>query len=190
MRLVATADPTPPRALRPELHPDLETACLKAMRREPESRYASAAAFEADLRRFLAGEPILARPVGALERRAAWVRRHRALSAAVLLAALGAAGTGGWAGRSLLRRQSERDAAERKAAETTLAATPLAQDGQNRLKLAEDAQRAGDLAAATPSPPSNARPRSGRTTRWHGSSTGASSATASGARAPACAASR
>jgi serine/threonine-protein kinase len=51
-------DPPPPSHYRPELPRDLEAICMKCLERNPNHRYASAAALSADLRRFLDGEPI------------------------------------------------------------------------------------------------------------------------------------
>src|SRR5262249_15222682 len=61
---VLREEPTPPRRLNNHIPRDLETACLKAMEKEPAKRYATAAEFAADLRRFLAGEPVLTPPGG------------------------------------------------------------------------------------------------------------------------------
>ncbi|MGP0068142.1 MAG: protein kinase domain-containing protein [Isosphaeraceae bacterium] len=57
-------EPHAPRRLDAMIPADLETICLKAMAKEPGRRYASAADFAADLRRYLQGEPVLARPEG------------------------------------------------------------------------------------------------------------------------------
>jgi hypothetical protein len=96
LNLVMTADPPPPRQLQPGLPRDLETICLKCLRKEPGQRYGSAEALAADLDRFLAGRPIMARPVGPLERTAKWARRNKALAALLVTAAVsviaGAAG--------------------------------------------------------------------------------------------------
>jgi WD40 repeat protein len=60
---------------------DLETIIAKATAREPSQRYPTAGAVAEDLRRFLAGEPILARRAGAWERGWRWCRRNPALAA-------------------------------------------------------------------------------------------------------------
>jgi WD40 repeat protein/tetratricopeptide (TPR) repeat protein/tRNA A-37 threonylcarbamoyl transferase component Bud32 len=83
---VISDEPVPPRQLQPRTPRDLETICLKCLRKDPKKRYASAKALAGDLRRFQAGEPIKARPVGRLERAAKWVRRNPA--AATLVATL------------------------------------------------------------------------------------------------------
>ncbi|MBI5426384.1 MAG: serine/threonine protein kinase [Opitutae bacterium] len=76
-QLVEQRPPPSLRYLAPATPPELETITLKLLEREPERRYASAAALAEDLRRFLAGEPILAQPPGAWTRFARYARRHR-----------------------------------------------------------------------------------------------------------------
>jgi Tol biopolymer transport system component len=76
-------EPVPPRRLQTQIPADLETICLKCLQKEPSKRYATAADLADDLRRFLAGEPIAARPVGRLERVAKWARRRPALAGPV-----------------------------------------------------------------------------------------------------------
>ncbi len=85
---VRTQEPAPPSRLRSSVPLDLETICLKCLRKEPDQRYASAQALAEDLRSWQAGEPISARPVGRLERTSKWARRNPGLAllgAAVIL---------------------------------------------------------------------------------------------------------
>ena len=79
--LVATKEPPSPRLLSPAVHRDLDTICLKCLEREPGRRYANAAALAEDLRRFLAGESIIARPISPLGHFTRWCRRKPALAA-------------------------------------------------------------------------------------------------------------
>src|SRR5262249_54548648 len=76
-------EPRPPRQVNDKLPRDLETICLKAMAKEPSRRFGSAGELAADLRRFLRGEPIVARPVGPVERLWRWCRRNRAVASLI-----------------------------------------------------------------------------------------------------------
>lgn len=67
---------------------DLSAIVQKALAKEPERRYASAGELAADLRRYLADEPVAARPTGAAVRALRWVRRHRAMTSVVGVAVL------------------------------------------------------------------------------------------------------
>src|SRR5262249_37999701 len=69
-------EPRPPRRLEEDVPRDLETVCLRAMAKSPAGRYHQASALAEDLRRFLAGEPILARPEGYAQRFGRWCRRY------------------------------------------------------------------------------------------------------------------
>jgi serine/threonine protein kinase len=84
-------EPRAPRQLNEKIPRDLETICLKAMAKSPGRRYGSAAELALDLRRYLAGEPIKARPQSSLERLLGWTRRRPAAAAlsAVSFTALG-----------------------------------------------------------------------------------------------------
>jgi WD40 repeat protein/tRNA A-37 threonylcarbamoyl transferase component Bud32 len=92
-------EPRPPRRLNDSIPRDLETICLKSMAKVPSGRYQSAQEFADDLRHFLKGEPIKARPVGTWERGWRWAKRRPAVAgllfvSGVAVIALGVVVTG------------------------------------------------------------------------------------------------
>ena len=82
-RQVIGNEPVPPARLNPKVPRDLETICLKCLQKDPERRYATAAALADDLKRFQRSEPIAARRASPLERAGKWVRRHPTTAAMV-----------------------------------------------------------------------------------------------------------
>ena len=124
---VTSREPVPPSRLNSTVPRDLETICLKCLRKEPRQRYTTAASLAADLGRFLRGEAVVARPIGPVTRMARRVRRRPVLSAAVAVIALLLAvvvGGGSWvlSERSADRRaraaaDAAADAATERAAE-------------------------------------------------------------------------
>jgi eukaryotic-like serine/threonine-protein kinase len=83
-----TQEPVPPSRLQPKLPHDLSTICLKALAREPARRYATAGEMADDLRRFLDGKPIQARPVSTAEKLWRWCRRNPLVAALTGVVAL------------------------------------------------------------------------------------------------------
>jgi len=96
LRLVLDQNPVSLHLLNPAVPHDLETICHKCLNKERENRYGTAAELAADLGRWLADEPILARAATPAEKFWRWCRRNPAVSvaaaAAVLAAVLGLSG--------------------------------------------------------------------------------------------------
>jgi WD40 repeat protein/tRNA A-37 threonylcarbamoyl transferase component Bud32 len=114
---VLSEEPVPLREVRPQIPADLETISLKCLQKEASKRYATAADLADDLGRFLAGEPIVARPVGRLERVSKWARRRPALAGLVAVSVVAVLALGGFGayfmgtlaeGNQRLREQVER----------------------------------------------------------------------------------
>jgi WD40 repeat protein len=148
---VLSEEPVPPRQHNPSIPRDLETICLKCLEKEPGDRYPSAAAFAADLRRFLTGEPITARPVTRIERLAKWARRKPTLAAAYTLGflALSLGGVGSaafWQWRAAERARSGEMVA-RTSAELARDAAKSAQAEAERQRDRADAARAAEQMA-------------------------------------------
>jgi len=88
LEMVRDHDPLPPSTHKPALSVDLNAICRKCLQKDPRRRYPTALDLALDLGRFLRGEPVLARPVGRLERLGKWARRRPAAAAlAVVLVA-------------------------------------------------------------------------------------------------------
>jgi serine/threonine protein kinase/Flp pilus assembly protein TadD len=107
---VLREEPRAPRKVNDKIPRDLETICLKCLRKEPARRYPTAAELAEDLRRFLAGEPVRARPVSGYERLWRWCGRNRLVAS--LLAALALVFAGGFAGVTLQWLRAENYAAQ------------------------------------------------------------------------------
>lgn len=84
LRRVVEEEVTPPHRLCPHVDRDLETICLKSLAKEPSRRYPTAQTLAEDLERWLAGEPIAARPVSTGEGLWLWARRKPAVAALTL----------------------------------------------------------------------------------------------------------
>lgn len=91
LQIISATPPTPPSSRAHSIPRELEAVLLKALAKEPRSRYADAAEFLADLRRFQAAKPVLARaPSLAADLRLFWRRQHRASIAVLSITALAA----------------------------------------------------------------------------------------------------
>jgi tetratricopeptide (TPR) repeat protein len=112
LELVRSRDPVPPGDLQPRVPHDLETICLACLQKSPARRFASAEALADDLGRFLAGEPIRARPVRSWERAWKWARRHPGPTVAAAVGLVALATVIAIVIAFNLRLKNERDAAD------------------------------------------------------------------------------
>jgi eukaryotic-like serine/threonine-protein kinase len=138
---VISDEPVPPRRLNPAIPCDLETICLKCLAKEQGKRYAGSAALAEDLQRYLAGEPIVARPVMAWEHAVKWARRRPAVAALLALAAT--AVLGGFLGALEFQRRSNQS--YRRENDRIMA---LRADGTGRILLANDEMARNNLTNA------------------------------------------
>ncbi len=147
LQQVRNHEPVPPSRLQPSVPRDLETICLKCLQKEPAKRYAEAEALAEDLRRFRAGEPIVARPVAAPERLWRWCKRNKRVAAlmfTVLTLLVSLAVGSSVAAIKIYREQAETErqrqaaVAARNLADEKAAAETVAR------QLAEDAQKEAD----------------------------------------------
>jgi hypothetical protein len=153
---VVVEEPVPPRRLNPTVPLDLYTVTRKCLEKKPADRYSGAGALADDLRRFLAGEPVRARPVSRVERGWRWAGRNRAVAgllAALAVAALGWLGGGGW---FTWRLDAARRAAEENARQELRAREQADRDRHeaeqslyySQIGRAESSVQAGEIAAA------------------------------------------
>lgn len=83
LRKLRDENPPSPRSLVSGFDADFEAIILKCLEKVPQHRYETAAALADDLERWLAGKPVLARPLGAWGRIGRWCRRHPPRAAAI-----------------------------------------------------------------------------------------------------------
>ena len=125
VKVITEAEPTPLSSINKVFRGDLDTIVLKAMEKDKNQRYQSAADLAADIERYLTDQPIQARPASALYQMRKFARRNKALvggTIATLLAlVLGLIGTAGWA---MVARHAQRQAEQSKL-ETTEKAIQL-----------------------------------------------------------------
>lgn len=109
LKSVIDEDPRPLRQIDRTIPRDLETICLKCLEKEPSRRYATAGELADDLRRFLAFQPIHARPLGSVGRLGRWSRRRPAVASLVAaLIVLGATGVSVYAWQHAAARAVEK----------------------------------------------------------------------------------
>jgi len=137
---VRTKEPVAPSRWQARVSLDLDTICLRCLRKDPEKRYASAAELADELVRYQQGEPILARAVGRFERGVKWIRRNPVVtsaSAVVVLALLTGIGLTMWqadlATRAKVEAIASQEIAENRQAE--------AEAERNRANLSQQQSR-------------------------------------------------
>jgi len=156
-RLVVEVDPPLLGKVASDCRGDVEHIVCKALEKEPDRRYSSAAALAADIRRFLSDEPIVARPASTVYQLRKLARRNRVLvggAATTLLAILVGAGIAfdqALVNRRLAAQEAEaraeaEESADRAHAETARTAEARADAERNAKRARDEAVRAEALA--------------------------------------------
>ena len=138
---VIEKDPLSVRQLQPSIPLDLETICLKAMSKEPSRRYPDCAAMEADLRRFLRNEPIVARPISGVERSIRWCRRNPRIASPVataIFSVLTALSVSVWSAVTLAKKNADIEQQKNLAVEAKNLADENAKIAEQNFKLARE----------------------------------------------------
>jgi tetratricopeptide (TPR) repeat protein/tRNA A-37 threonylcarbamoyl transferase component Bud32 len=142
--LVQNKEPLPPSRLQPGVPRDLETICLKCLQKEPAKRYPTTEALADDLARFLAGDPIQARPVSRLERAWRWCKRNPRVAALASLALLLLATAGASLAALAFTRAHEQAAEAKRQDHNRKAIDETRQLARQRLELAAETVKTGD----------------------------------------------
>ncbi|MEZ6189038.1 MAG: protein kinase [Planctomycetota bacterium] len=165
---VLTKEVVPPRKRVKGIDRDLDTICLTCLEKEPDARYPTAQALADDLARYLADEPIEARPTGPVGRLRKWARRNRAvawtLAVSSLVLVVGGAGAAVYVIRERARAQDDARASlvteHRQRAQAALAALdgvdPKAGDEQRLAAALEALNAAQQYYALAPDDPAAA----------------------------------
>lgn len=144
-------EPPSPRRLNATVSADLETICLKCLEKQPARRYANAQELADELRRFLAGDPILARPITRSERLWRWCKKHPrvpALSAGMLAVVLATYALA-WVWFNGIYRSADHTLTQRALANVTFTAESVAaaagRDLEAYYEIVEDAASDAEL---------------------------------------------
>ena len=150
LRKILNDDPPPPGKIRSDVPRDLEAICLRCLAKNAQRRYPTAAELAADLRRFLAGEPTLARPLTKTQRLIHWTRRRPALATLLAVSVAASLVIFGLVAAYILQTVRARETAEQLQAEAETSA-----ENAGRFMYAAHMKRAyehlaiGDIQVAT-----------------------------------------
>ena len=107
LRVIGETPPVPPATIDRSLGGDLQTILLKTLEKDPARRYQSAATLSDDIGRYLAGEPILARPPRAMDQLRRFVIRHRIPVGLATVFTVGVVVFGAWMAALYARSSAE-----------------------------------------------------------------------------------